>query len=81
VGDASAGKAFRGNGSAKGWEHGKGNPHASGGASNGGSSSKHGDTFLFTVNIAANVNTAIAGGDATAIQVVGTTTQTVNLGR
>ena len=82
VGDSSAGKAaFRGNGSAKGWEHGKGNPHASGGASNGGSSSKHGDTFLFTVNIAANVNTAIAGGDATAIQVVGTTTQTVNLGR
>ena len=79
---STAGKAAHpGNGSAKGWEHGKGNPHASGGASNGASSSKHGDTFLFTVNIAANVNTAIAGGDATAIQVVGTTTQTVNLGR
>ena len=80
VGDSSAGKAaFRGNGSAKGWEHGKGNPHASGSTSNGASSSKHGSDLLFQVNIAANVNTAIAGGDATAIQVVGTQTQTVTL--
>src|ERR671914_2886570 len=65
------------NGNAKGWEHGKGNPHQSASASKGASSSKHGDTFLFTVNIAANVNAAIAGGDATAIQTVGTQTQTL----
>src|ERR687891_2759017 len=44
-GDSAAGStagkaAFPGNGNAKGWEHGKGNPHRSGSASNGASSSK-----------------------------------------
>jgi hypothetical protein len=70
---SAAGKApFPGNGNAKGWEHGKGNPHtASSGTSSGTSSS---NSMVFQVNIVANVNTAIAGGDATAGQMVGTQT-------
>jgi hypothetical protein len=79
AGGKAAGKAHPGNGSAKGWEHGKGNPHRADSASNGASSSKHNNTFLFQVNIAANVNAAIAGGDATAGQSVGTQTITTTV--
>ena len=79
LGDAGAngtGKApHPGNGHAKGLEQGKGNPHQAGSASNGGSSGKPG-SMTFILNIAANVNAAIAGGDATATQTVGTQTQT-----
>jgi hypothetical protein len=72
---STAGGTARGNGHAKGFEQGKGNPHRTGAvASNGVSPSKHSDTFVFQVNIAANVNAAIAGGDATAGQSVGTQT-------
>jgi hypothetical protein len=59
-----------GNGIAKGMENTR-NPHSS--ASAGDSSS---NTFLFQVNVIADVNAAIAGGDATAGQVVGTQTIT-----
>jgi hypothetical protein len=79
AGGQAAGKAHPGNGSAKGWESGKGNPHRTDSASTGASSSKHNSTFLFQVNIAANVNAAIAGGDATAGQSVGTQTITTTV--
>jgi hypothetical protein len=71
--------ALPGNGNAKGWEHGKGNPHHSGSASQGVASSKFSPSMLFQVNIAANVNAAIAGGDATAGQSVGTQTITTTV--
>jgi hypothetical protein len=47
-----------GNGLAKGWESGKGNPHKDL-APSPVSMSKHGQTVIFTVNI--NVNTASGG--------------------
>lgn len=83
-GGAAAKAPFPGNGNAKGFENGKGNPHrtdsaSNGVSSNGVSSSKHSDTFVFQVNIAANVNAAIAGGDATAGQSVGTQTITATV--
>lgn len=67
-----------GNGHAKGFDHGKGNPHQNGGTTNGVGTPGN-NTMLFQVNIIANVNTAIAGGDATAGQSVGTTTFTTSL--
>ena len=70
-GSTGGSAAHLGNGSAKGWERGKGNPHQSASASSGTSSS---NSMVFQVNIIANVNTAIAGGDATAGQTVGTQT-------
>jgi len=51
-----------GNGLAKGFENGKGNPHQSDNASGVVSTIKHGQTVLVTVNIITNVSTA----DATA---------------
>jgi hypothetical protein len=45
-----------------------------GGGGGNGHSSDSAPTFVFQINIAANVNAAIAGGDATAIQTVGTQT-------
>ena len=60
-----------GHGAAKGWQHGKGNPHS---AANGSSSSTQNNTMVFQVNIVSNVNGAIAGGNATAGQAVGTQT-------
>jgi hypothetical protein len=80
-GGTAAAAPLPGNDNAKGWEQGKGNKHAAGGSSSGASTGKHGDTYLFTVNLIANVNTAIAGGDATAIQTVGTSTQSFTVTR
>jgi hypothetical protein len=68
-----------GNGASKGFTNGKGNPHQIGNAGNGASPIKPNSTFLFQVNIAANVNAAIAGGDATAGQSVGTQTITTTV--
>ena len=59
-----------GNGHANGQVKGVGNPHS---AANAASSS---DTMMFQLNIVANVNAAIAGGDASAGQVIGTQTIT-----
>lgn len=78
-GNAGAKASHPGNGSPKGWEHGKGNPHRDGSASNGASSSNQNNTFLFQVNLIADVNAAIAGGDATAGQSVGTQTITATV--
>jgi hypothetical protein len=73
-GNAAAKTPFTGNGAAKGREQGVGNPHSSSNASSG--SSTDINTFLFQLNLQANVNAAIAGGDATAGQSVGTQTIT-----
>src|SRR5918992_4190283 len=75
----SASKSVPANSHAKGLEQGKGNPHSSANASSGTSLSKHSNTMLFQVNIVSNVNAAIAGGDATAGQAVGTQTFTTSL--
>ena len=71
--------SFAGKGAAKGWEHGKGNPHRAGSVSNGASPTDQNNTFLFQVNVIADVNAAIAGGDATAGQSVGTQTITATV--
>jgi hypothetical protein len=63
----NVGGSAGGNGLAKGWENGKGNPHKSDSGSSAVSSTKHGQTVLVTVNIITNVNTA----DATTGQTVG----------
>lgn len=60
-----------GNGAAKGWERGNGNPHS---AASVASSTTQNNTMVFQVNIVSNVNGAIAGGDAMAGQTVGTQT-------
>ena len=73
-GHATAKASFPGNGSAKGWEKGHGNPHRSDSASSGSSSSTQNNSMVFQLNIVSNVNAAIAGGDATAGQMVGTQT-------
>ena len=61
-----------GNGAAKGWENGH-NPHSAS-AQAAASSSTQNNTMVFQVNLISNVNGAIAGGDASAGQVVGTQT-------
>ena len=70
-GSAARNAPHPGNGSAKGWEQGHGNPHSS--SASGGTSTTN-NSMVFQVNVIANVNTAIAGGNATAGQMVGTQT-------
>jgi hypothetical protein len=78
-GNAAAKAPFPGNGTPKGWENGKGNPHSVNSASSGSSTSSQSNTFLFQVNVIADVNAAIAGGDATAGQSAGTQTITATV--